>query len=200
MLSLTPRAPGGGGVAPTPHKAFVSAGHPKYPVHSSQIYFPSVPSRYTRAAACYRLVDGCPAHLKSRFPPPHRTRQSARHLCRLGRSRCGPHLHRDRSHLGLRPRARVGNPGQGPHPHADLALLVRPFEEPRSEPRGHRRRRPVPCLAAPLSLAARRAHHAGPTRKDVPRGVRRPRLPLRLRLEGLPGDGRGVRHRAAGGF
>ena len=32
----------------------------------------------------------------------------------------------------------------------------------------------------------------------LPGRVRRPRLPLGLRLEGVPGDGRGLRHRAAG--
>jgi phosphoribosylaminoimidazole-succinocarboxamide synthase len=40
--------------------------------------------------------------------------------------------------------------------------------------------------------------HDGDARRDVSRRVRRPRLPLRLRMEGVQSDGHGLRHPASG--
>ena len=65
---------------------------------------------------------------------------------------------RDRSHLGVRLRARLGHPRQGPGAHAALGLLVRAHAAHRRQPPAQRRRRatsrPRPCAHADL-LAGR---------------------------------------------
>ena len=65
-----------------------------------------------------------------------------------------------------------------------LALLVRAHARPRGQPRRERRSSIVP-RAVRRGLGARRTRDAGATRRRDPRGVRRPRLPQRLRLEGV---------------
>ncbi len=69
--------------------------------------------------------------------------------------------------------------------------LVRSHARPRPQPpRVRDRRRPG---RVPRARAARQAP------QDAPRRGGRARLPVGLGLEGLPGDGRGLGHRAAGG-
>ncbi len=54
-----------------------------------------------------------------------------------------------------------------------------------------------PVATAALSRPAGRPQHARQARPDVPRRVRRPRLYLRLRLEGLSANRRHLRHQTA---
>ena len=123
--------------------------------------------------------------------------QSPRHL-RLRRS---PADRRDRSHLRVRLRARLRHSRQGQGPHAALGVLVRADARDRRRitcsrptsrdyPGGRARRRRACCAGRSMLVRADRA---------AADRMRRARLPVRLRLEGLPGDRRGLRHHAAAG-
>ena len=69
---------------------------------------------------------------------------------------------RDRPHLGLRLRARIGHSRQGAHPHAVVGILVRPAARCRPEPRHLARfRREYPAAARAHADDARGAQHAG---------------------------------------
>ena len=91
-----------------------------------------------------------------------------------------------------------GNPRQGRPADADVALLV-PAPRGRGAPsRPHGRRGGVPGRPRPLPRPARRALHGRRQDRGAPGRVCRPRIPRGFRLEGLPGERRGVRHRARG--
>ena len=113
---------------------------------------------------------------------PSRERQGSRAL----RARRRPAAaRRQRPDLDVRRRAAHRDPGQGPRPHRPLRVLVRANAGDRRQPHARdSRRRPVDGVPAP---------------RDAPAGVRRPRLPHRVRVEGLPRDRRGLRTRAARG-
>ena len=85
---------------------------------------------------------------------------------------------RQRPDLDLRLRARHDDPRQGRDPDPDVAVVVRPARRPGAQPRLQHRR------------AGRRTRPGGGVRaaRDVPRRVRRPRLPHRLRPARLPRD------------
>ena len=113
---------------------------------------------------------------------PRRKRQGPRALRARRRA---PAAHRQRPHLGLRRRLANRDPRQGPRADRALGLLVRPHggdrpQPPADDPGG----RQIDGVQAP---------------RDAPDRVRRARLPLRVGLEELPGEGRGLRDRTAGG-
>ena len=117
-----------------------------------------------------------PRHLRFRRPAPHR---------------------RDRSHFGLRLRARIRHSRQGEGPDANLRVLVRPDACDCREPRADDRSSPVPARSPRRRRAARGPFDAGAKNRAAGDRVRGPRLPVGVGLEGLPGVGRGLRHPAA---
>ena len=128
-------------------------------------------------------------------PRARSTRQGPRHL----RFRRPAADRRHRSDFGVRLRARVGHPRQGQGPHADFRVLVRAHPLDRRQSRAvdrsgvvSRPRRGRCREAAARPIDARHADRAAADR------VRRARLSVGLRLEGLPGHRRGLRHPAAG--
>ena len=78
----------------------------------------------------------------------------------------------------------TADPGQGRGAHPAVAVVVRPARRPRAEPRDLGDGRPA---------GVRRAGDALPAAGDAAGGVRRPRLPHRLRAQGLREDGHRVR-------
>ena len=80
------------------------------------------------------------------------------------------------------------DPRQGRDPHPDVAVVVRPARRP-----GARTTCSPPTCPSQVQGPRGRVRGAG----DVPRRVRRPRLPHRLGTARLPVDRRGLRHRAA---
>ena len=83
---------------------------------------------------------------------------------------------RQRPDLGLRLRPRHARPRQGRDPHRDVAVVVRPARRPGAQPRRVARR------AGIRRGSGRGVREPG----DVPRRVRGPRLPRRLRPRRLP--------------
>ena len=90
-------------------------------------------------------------------------------------------LDRDRSHLRVRLRARIGHPRQGQGAHAALGLLVRAHGRPRAAPRHRHRRRGLPGRAAAARRDAARPVDAVPPHPAAADRVRRARLPVGLR-------------------
>ena len=133
--------------------------------------------------------------------------QSGSPSCRCGgaegarRLRPGrpPADRRHRPPQRLRRGAAHADPRQGRGADAALALLVRPAEGRGAEPRrsvGRAGARPASATPA----TARGPLDARGEDGSAARRVRGARLPRGLGLEGLPGDGRGLRHRAAAGL
>ena len=94
-----------------------------------------------------------------------------------------------RPDLDLRRGDADADPRQGQGPEPDVGILVR-------ADRGHR---PQPLHLRRRARGGHRPGDAGAAAGDVPGRVRRPRLPLRLGLEGIQGERRRLRDRAAGG-
>ena len=124
----------------------------------------------------------------------HPVRQGPRPL----RPRAGPDAaRRERPHQRVRRGPADADPRQGPRAHGPVALLVRRDGRHRPEPPARDGpRRP------PRRLGCRRPGARRPARPDDDRPAGRapadrgdrPRLPVRHGLEGLPRDGRGLRH------
>ncbi len=135
-----------------------------------------------------------PAHQHGVFdaaPLPHG--QGAR---RLRPGRRAAHR-RDRSHLGVRLRARIGHPRQGQGAHAAVGVLVRPARRRRAESLHHDGRRDVPGGGAGIRGRSRRPIDAGAQDGAHRRRVRRAGVPCGLGLEGVSTDGPRVRHPVA---
>ena len=108
---------------------------------------------------------------------------------------------RHRSHLGVRLRARLRHSRQGQGADAAVGVLVRA-----DAATSCRTTCSTPtCATYPAGPAPARRHAARAARcscarrRPVPDRVRGARLPVGLGLEGLPGDRRGLRRRAAAG-
>ena len=106
--------------------------------------------------------------------------------------------------VGLRRRPADADPRQGPRPDRPVALLVRarrPAIVPNHLLGDRPRRRCRPTLGADPDVAdeLRGRMMIGPAGRGAARRVRGPRLPVRLGLEGVPDDRRGVRHPAPAG-
>ena len=126
-------------------------------------------------------------------PPARSTRQSQGPL-RLRRPTAD---RRHRSHLGVRLRARLGHSRQGKGAHADFRVLVRPHALDRPQSRAVDRSGDYPEPAARGGRLAARPFDARQADRAAADRMRRARLPLGLRLEGLRRHRRGLRHPAA---
>ena len=118
------------------------------------------------------------------FMPESRPRRERQGPRALRARRRAPAAHRERPHLGVRRRPADRDPGQGSRADRPLRLLVRAHEATSSR---------TTCSTIRedgRSMECRRL-------ADAPDRVRRARLPLRIGLEELPGERRGVRDRAA---
>ena len=123
-------------------------------------------------------------------------RQGPRHL----RPRRSPAHRRDRSHLRVRLRARLGHSGQGQGPDADLGVLVRADRPHRRQPRDLDRSR---------RLSRRRSRRRGTASRAARCSCRKTEpLPIECVARGYlsgsgwkdyVGDRRGLRHRPADG-
>ena len=136
-----------------------------------------------RDPGAWARVARCGGH--ARRPEAPLLRQGPRGLRgrrRPGHGRLGPDL-------GLRRDPADADPRQGQGPEPDVALLVRV----------DRRHRPQPLPLHGRPARGRGPGDAGAKARHVPGRVRRPRVHHRVGMEGVQGDGRGLRHRAARG-
>ena len=141
-----------------------------------------------------------PARNNARRPDAESPRQSARRLradAAVRRRRAAHRRHR--SHFCVRLRAGFRHSRQGQGAHAAVGVLVRAHGRSRAAPSRVARRRSVPRGCAPARGHASRADDAGAADRADSCRVRRARLPVRVRMEGIPAERQRLRREAARG-